>query len=98
MKNQDKITEILSSLDGMHQAKANPFMFTRIMAHYTTMEDIEPVKPILIVKYATIILALVAINIWAINHYMGSGKENKNRSSATEIVGEYGLNENNSNY
>jgi hypothetical protein len=98
MENKDKIEEILNSLDGINQAKANPFMFTRIMASYTVAEDLEPVKPILIVKYAAIVLALLAINVWAINRYMSSGNEDTNKSSVTEIAGEYGLNDNTTNY
>lgn len=89
MAKNNNIEDTLNSLDGLEKAKANPFLFTRITARMANSGE-APVKWGLVLRYAFLIMALVAINaIILVKYNRTSVKNNSEQQLSEYIASEY---------
>lgn len=96
MNNENRINEVMNSLDKIQQAEANPFLYNRIMNKITAANaDYTPARLVWLAVASFLLLLL--LNFTAVKRTLtGSATE---KTELSEVVSGYNLiNDNSINY
>jgi hypothetical protein len=84
-----KIEKTMQSLDGMERAKANPFLYGKIM-HRLRNGNFEPVyNQQVVLRYALVVLLLTMVNVVSIYRWQRTSQNMRANNEIREIVDTY---------
>lgn len=85
---EEQINLTLQSTEGMHRAKANPFLYEKVMARINeSARKPETIRnPLLNLKYAFLIIVFIVLNIFTIAKFSGENTPPENRSKTSTTI------------
>jgi hypothetical protein len=84
-KAEEQIDLTMQSIKGIHRAKANPFLYQKVMARINnnTEEPETNLNSVWNLKYAFLIIAFIILNIFTIAKFSGENTLSENKTPTT---------------
>jgi len=76
------VNKTLESLEGMEKAKANPYLYDKVLHRMQTVAEHRFVKPAMVRLALAAIAVIICINVYSLLHYEKTGSSSASTGNA----------------
>jgi hypothetical protein len=98
MKNEknipQKVEQTIQSMEGMHRAEANPFLYTRVMQAIENKKAKPAFEKKWVPRLAFALLIFMSVNIYTFIHFQKPETQSTTKQGIEAFANEYGFSDN----
>jgi hypothetical protein len=91
---QKEVEQAMQSIEGMHRAEANPFLYTRVMQAIENKKAGPASEKKWVPRLAFALLIFMSVNVYTFIHFQRSETQSTTKQGIEAFANEYGFSDN----